>query len=588
MGYASLQDKYGSELVLTNLAIQLSNYYTVTIFSANCKTPETIGGCVKYMNSKEFDAYSTSTPIDVLIISRYINVFVDNTIKASKVYVWVHDNGFQSAIYGTYMRDSGKHLYNNVQHNIEGVVVLSEHHKKYVMDLYGIDNNKVHIIGNCIEPIKDEVERIKHRFIYTSCPTRGLSLLLKIFPLIRAEFDDAELYIYRDKTKFTEEQLAEIEKYDYIHLMGFQPNDEVRKAFLASEVWLYPTNYVETFCVGALEAQMSGCLCITSNIGALTEIVGDRGVLISDCVYGSDVYISKILSALRVFFNSDLYSNKLLAAKTWASSMTIEKVCSKWLKLFDYKTIVFVTAFRDIGRSEWPVFQRSVDTYIKAYNNLATTISHKLVVYIEDKYKGQLEGAANGVSIDITTVSTFFDKYITAGKDIMKSDAYKQMIPENRRENPEHWSAEYVFTTHDKVNYIANTEKLYPDYDFYCWLDFGSNYKDVPCSLNFDKIPDNKITYVSLTLPPSNPISPEEMLKTFTIYIAGGEFIVPKSLVRAYESIYDSKIKQFISRGICDDEQNLTLQIYFDNPSLFNLIKSDEWSSMFRHHLNKR
>ena len=332
MGYASLDGNiYGSEISLLQLAKKLSRYYNVYIFSTNCRADKILDGGIFYSNSQTFEKFTEDKVVDVLIVSRYLNVFVDNTIKANKIYIWVHDQCFHAAANNQIMRDNGKHLYNNISHKVDGIIVLSEFHKQNMMTIYGIPENKIHVIGHGIDPIVHQIKKVKRRFIYTSCPTRGLDLLLKIFPKIHAEFNDVELYIYR---KVSDEQLAEINKYPYIHSFGFQPNEKVREALLSSGVWLYPTPYIETFCMSALEAQLSGCFCITTNMGSLSEIVGNRGVLIGNCYYGSDQYIDNIMKTIRVFFESDLYDNKIVKARGWAASKSWDNMCATWLKLF--------------------------------------------------------------------------------------------------------------------------------------------------------------------------------------------------------------------------------------------------------------
>ena len=337
MGYAAITEtNYGSEISLLNLAKMFNKYYDVFIFSANCQTEKILDEGIRYAKSLSFESFSKDNEIDILIVSRYLNVFIDNTMKANKIYIWAHDVCFQSSMHGQTMRDNGLHLYNNVSNKVDGVIVLSEYHKKNMMNLYGIPENKIHIIGHGIDKIlvdNNSIEKVKHRFIYTSCPTRGLDLLLKIFPKIHDEFADAELYIYREISK---EQLEEVNKYSYIHSMGFQPHDKIREAFSKSSVWLYPTIFVETFCMSALEAQSAGCLCITTGVGSLVEIVGNRGILIDNCEYGSDQYIDKVLKNIRVFFNSDLYNNKIVKGKDWADDRTWDNVSIVWLTLFGY------------------------------------------------------------------------------------------------------------------------------------------------------------------------------------------------------------------------------------------------------------
>ena len=132
---------------------------------------------------------------------------------------------------------------------------------------------------------------------------------------------------------FTGDQLQEIKKYDYIFVQGFIKNEDLIREFQSSNIWLYPTNFVETYCISALEAQMAGCLCIASPTGSLSEIVGNRGVLIEGD-YGTENYINNILKTVRVHLNSDLYQNKIKRAKEWSLLQNWKSISEKWISLF--------------------------------------------------------------------------------------------------------------------------------------------------------------------------------------------------------------------------------------------------------------
>ena len=67
MGYASLSDKYGSELSLMNLANQFKLYYNVFIFSTNCQQEEDFNG-IRYMNGRLFEEFSATNAIDLSLI----------------------------------------------------------------------------------------------------------------------------------------------------------------------------------------------------------------------------------------------------------------------------------------------------------------------------------------------------------------------------------------------------------------------------------------------------------------------------------------------------------------------------------------
>jgi glycosyltransferase involved in cell wall biosynthesis len=337
VGYAPIDNtiNYGSEIALLNLARQLKNNYNVYIFGENISLEFELDG-IKIKNSREFKEFSSKNAIDIIVVSRYLNAFIYNTIVARKIFIWVHDILFQSSFNGQNIPNNGSDLYNNISHKIDGIIVLSGYHKMVMMQNYSIPENKIHIIGNAINAdlFSQEVERQKYKFIYSSYPSRGLDMLLKIFPLIRAEFNNAELYIYRDHSTFTPSQFEEIKNHsDYIFAPGFMKNEDLIREFQSSNIWLYPTNFVETYCISALEAQMAGCLCITSPLGSLSEIVGNRGILIEG-EYGSQNYIDNVIKTVKVHLNSDLYKNKIKRSKEWSAQQNWKIMSEKWMSLF--------------------------------------------------------------------------------------------------------------------------------------------------------------------------------------------------------------------------------------------------------------
>jgi glycosyltransferase involved in cell wall biosynthesis len=341
IGYSVLgETNYGSEISLINLCRELKNFYNITIFSLNLPVRENlIDNFLVQKNALTFDEEIKNNKVDILVISRYLNPFIYHDLhNVSKIFLWSHDIGFQSAFEGKIMRDEGKHFLKNIQDKIKGIVCLTNFHTELMKNHYGLDKTPFYTIGHGLNENEDDnkIQKVKHRFIYTSYPNRGLDFLLKIFPLIREEFGDAELHIYRDESTFSETQNEVINMCsDYIKKKGYAPNTEIQKAFQEAEVWLYPTNYVETFCISAIEAQSAGCLCITSALGALNETVDDRGVLINECQYGSKEYIEKVLKSVRIFFNSNLYDNKIARAKEWARSKSWKSVANSWREIIN-------------------------------------------------------------------------------------------------------------------------------------------------------------------------------------------------------------------------------------------------------------
>jgi len=247
--------------------------------------------------------------------------------------------------------------------------------------------------------------------------------------------------------------------------------------------------------------------------------------------------------------------------------------------------ILFVTAFKDINRKSWSHYTRTNEEYYKYFINLAKGIEYNLIVYVEDYVKKELllrsSFGSNVIFCNINDVFTFMDKYLENDKIVMASNIYKNKIPNERKNNPEHIYSEYNLMNHNKINFISNAKVCYPDYSFYSWIDFGFVREEmsIPRNINISKLP-HKIIYHNI-LVPSYYIDPNDILKTDNIYLTGSGYIIHSSLVKQFENLYDNKIKELHKNFISDDDQSVVLQIYFDNPNIFHLIQNNNWFSIF-------
>lgn len=122
-------------------------------------------------------------------------------------------------------------------------------------------------------------ERDPYRLIYTSVPERGLEHLLRfIFPRIRERVPQAKLYVcsYRP--------LDEYRRWiqEGVFFLGALPPQNLALELARSALLLHPSNYTETSCIAAIEAQAAGTPVVASAYGALPETVRDgrTGVIV--------------------------------------------------------------------------------------------------------------------------------------------------------------------------------------------------------------------------------------------------------------------------------------------------------------------
>jgi hypothetical protein len=249
-------------------------------------------------------------------------------------------------------------------------------------------------------------------------------------------------------------------------------------------------------------------------------------------------------------------------------------------------SIIFTTAFKDIGRGSYSSYARSNAEYIHWFMTLVENIEYPLVVFVEPsmiEYMQSFEFGENIVFIDMNSLETSYIKYYEAEKEIMSSELYQNKIPPRRKSNPEHLHPEYTLLMHSKCNFVSKTQELYPEHEFYGWIDFGGvrNPSQAPYNLDLSKL-EKKITYLSFKEPDHNHRrSEEDMLQTDDIYVDGSRFIIHKDLVPFYERLYDLKIQEWQKNYICDDDQNLVYQLCLDHPEIFSLIGGSQWFSLF-------
>jgi glycosyltransferase involved in cell wall biosynthesis len=335
------KNNYGSEITLVKLAEQFSKKYRVLIFGDDFHNEKNINN-IEYLNASKFQNFQNENNIEITIISRYMYHIIENEIKSEKIYIWVHDTNILPYYQGQEYPNHGIEHVQNILNKIDGIITLSNWHKKYFIDFYNIDNiNKIFVIPSAIDTnmFSGNFKKQKNKFIWTSHGYRGIEKLLEYFHDIRTKIPDAELYIYRDITAFNENILEEMKKYDYFHYCGKLEHNKIPSEFESSEIWFYPTNFTETYCMSAVEAQMSKCVCVGTNIGALTETIGDRGVIINEEIW-SDEYKEKAISEIVDILNNDeRKKNYQEAGYKWAKEQTWENRANDWYNLFNMEKI---------------------------------------------------------------------------------------------------------------------------------------------------------------------------------------------------------------------------------------------------------
>jgi glycosyltransferase involved in cell wall biosynthesis len=218
----------------------------------------------------------------------------------------------------------------------KGVLCLSEWHKNFFCEEFKFPRNLVHVTGNAIDVKRFEakIQKIPYKFIFSSSPDRVLDNLLTIFPKIQEKYTSAELHIFGNESLLTRDTLRTISQYDYIKLHGRVSQQKISREYLSSDVWLYPTEFKETYCITALEAQVSKVLCVCTDLAGLSDTVSSRGVLVKGKA-STRRFQNEILRKLFLVLDNRLVKEHLIEkAYKWAQQQTLENLAKGWNERF--------------------------------------------------------------------------------------------------------------------------------------------------------------------------------------------------------------------------------------------------------------
>lgn len=229
---------------------------------------------------------------DVFVSSRDVNALLLQP-DARATGIWVHDINLG--------HDSNDRL-----DKYDAILCLSKWSAKTMEAYYPhIRRNRIFVTRNGLDLTRfspemstEEVLAQKSwppKFVFSSSPDRGLDKLLDMWPQIREMQPGAELHVYYGfktwkmmakgtpaamiRVAWFEDRLKRVADQGVI-FHGRVGQQELAKAHMEAVLWLYPTDFKETSCITAMEAEAAAAVPVCTNLAALSETVGEYGVLI--------------------------------------------------------------------------------------------------------------------------------------------------------------------------------------------------------------------------------------------------------------------------------------------------------------------
>ena len=307
----------GTEVAALNLSEGLAKYGYETYLGGQVKPGSRNG--VTWLNIAQCKQHY----FDFVISASYLH-YLKEFDNFNKSFFWFHNTDFHPWWRGEATIDASW-----LDHEkLTEVIALTNWHANNLKETYNI-NKPITVIGNGINRDtfpKWDVKKEPCSFIYSSARERGLYRLLELWPELKQTMPRATLRVFGPSYDGDNGQLPEL---DGVHYMGSVDQETLHKWQCKSEYWLHPTAYEETYCITALEMQYAGCIPITTNLAALTEVVSDRGFLMD-----LDETNSDFISIVKTIHGSPELKAKLRRrAHEWAKQRSWKSRIEEWVNL---------------------------------------------------------------------------------------------------------------------------------------------------------------------------------------------------------------------------------------------------------------
>lgn len=235
----------------------------------------------------------------------------------------------------------------------DGILPVSDWHGEYLQRLYPFLKEKRFLTmpnGINLERFEEAKKRADRkqpwRMIWPSSPDRGLAVLLDIWHIIKLVEPAAELHVFygfdnlqklADSGNAISKSIMESLKprldQDGVYLRGKVNQDDLAIEMMQSELWLYPTSFLETFCITAVEAMAADLFCVTSDAGNLPHVIGEAGC----CVPGHSAtwsFQDKYLDMVTAFMQDmGVRASYRGVGPERAKQFTWDKAVKSWTRL---------------------------------------------------------------------------------------------------------------------------------------------------------------------------------------------------------------------------------------------------------------
>ena len=269
----------GSETSLFFLAKGLSETGTNVTLVNNTPETESVNGnytilsrrLVKQIDTNEFDVILFSRVEPFKTQGKTLNLYYTGDAYDQPLMRWVLDKQKLTLV--------------------DKILCVSEWQMSTFNKYLNIPMNKMSVLGNCIdtESYLGNAKRNKNRYIFASVPYKGLEFISTIYDHMHrvSKNDELEFVVYSSMALYNQpddkykDVFNGLSIHNGIDVKSPIPPKELANELLTSIGYIHPNSYHETFGMVLVQAQLCGCVPVTTNKGAVTEVIqhGKTGLI---------------------------------------------------------------------------------------------------------------------------------------------------------------------------------------------------------------------------------------------------------------------------------------------------------------------
>jgi protein YibB len=252
--------------------------------------------------------------------------------------------------------------------------------------------------------------------------------------------------------------------------------------------------------------------------------------------------------------------------------------------------ITIVSAFYDIGRSDWSAFARSTETYFKSFERLCQ-LKNDIILFTSTEFRErieQIQRRKKNLTVYYVDVFQQYSTLLEKIRLIQNDESYKEGI--TSPSSPEYYEPRYVLINYLKSYFCNEAFKRNTALTgTVAWIDFGYCRKNrfLPSSKQWDYDFGDGIHLFNL-LDVSDDIDVVSTIKTNTVYIQGCHIVASEQGWKKLNELMAQVLDELMAKTLIDDDQTLLLLSYLKSKQDFtlhkaNLTKKLGWFFIFKH-----